>query len=54
MKRKRELWPLVGPFFIIKANMLFSMNRREKELMWPLVGPFFSAAIVNSAYFDSI
>ena len=53
MKRKRELWPLVGPFFI-KANMLFSMKRREKELMWPLVGPFFSAAIVNSAYFDSI
>lgn len=40
MKRKKELWPLVGPFFIIKANMLFSM-KREKELMWPLYGAFF-------------
>ena len=40
MKRKRELWPLVGPFFIIKANMLFSM-KRKKNWCGPFMGPFF-------------
>ena len=53
MKRKRELWPLVGLFFL-PWNYVVLWHEKRKELMWPLVGPFFSAAIVNSAYFDSI